>query len=39
MKLGYCKLGKYDFSEMELQIRIFNKIVKCYDSLKSSVNF
>ena len=30
---------KYDFSEMELQIRVWKRIVKCYSSLKTSVTF
>ena len=34
----YCKLGKYDFSEMELKIKVCNRKVKCGGSLKASVN-
>ena len=32
------KIGKYEFSEMELQIRVCNRIVKYYGSLKNSIN-
>ena len=28
-----------NYREMELQIRVRNRIVKCYGSLKASVNF
>ena len=35
----YCKLGKSDFSEMELQIRVCNKMVKYCDSKKRVLIF
>ena len=38
LNFDYCKLGKYDFNEMELQIRVCNRIAKSSGSLSLSLS-